>query len=97
MNPAVATMMTRVLAENGPQNTGPDFGKASPFGLIVIVLLLIAVFGLVWSMNRHLRRLPKSFDREAPGPGQTAGAGAPDADPDLSTDNPATGPKREPD
>jgi hypothetical protein len=52
-----------VLADNAPHNTGPDFGKASPFGLAVVVLLLIATFALVWSMNRHLRKLPKSFDQ----------------------------------
>ena len=51
-----------LLADEAPRNTGPDFGKASPFGLVVIVLLLIGVFVLVWSMNRHLRKLPKSFD-----------------------------------
>jgi hypothetical protein len=27
------------------------------------VLLLIGTFLLVWSMNRHLRKLPKSFDQ----------------------------------
>jgi hypothetical protein len=25
---------------------------------------LIGTFALVWSMNRHLRKLPKSFDSE---------------------------------
>jgi F0F1-type ATP synthase assembly protein I len=50
------------LADDAPRNTGPDFGKASPFGLVIIVLLLIGTFALVWSMNRHLRKLPKSFD-----------------------------------
>jgi hypothetical protein len=75
-----------VLAQNGPQQTGPDFGKASPFGLIVIVLLLIGVFLLVWSMNRHLKKLPKSFDEQDAGP-----------DPDMATDNPADpGATREP-
>ena len=54
-----------VLADDTPRNTGPDFGKASPFGLLVVVLLLIATFGLVWSMNRHLNKLPESFDRGA--------------------------------
>jgi F0F1-type ATP synthase assembly protein I len=52
-----------LLADDAPRNTGPDFGKASPFGLVIIVLLLIGTFALVWSMNRHLRKLPKSFDR----------------------------------
>ena len=52
-----------LLADDAPRNTGPDFGKASPFGLVIVVLLLIGTFLLVWSMNRHLRKLPKSFDR----------------------------------
>jgi F0F1-type ATP synthase assembly protein I len=51
-----------LLADDAPRDTGPDFGKASPFGLIIVVLLLIGTFALVWSMNRHLRKLPKSFD-----------------------------------
>ena len=55
-----------LLADDAPRNTGPDFGKASPFGLIVVVLLLIGTFLLVWSMNRHLRKLPKSFDGSEP-------------------------------
>ena len=42
--------------------TGPDFGKASPVGLLVVVLLLIGVFALMWSMNRHLKKIPQSFD-----------------------------------
>jgi hypothetical protein len=92
-----AVLLTGVLADNGPQNTGPDFGKASPFGLIVIVLLLIAVFGLVWSMNRHLRRVPKSF-----GPDEDEAVAEPTVDGpgtgvDTATDTPADGTKREPD
>ena len=42
--------------------TGPDFGKASPVGLLVVVLLLIGVFALMWSMNRHLKKIPQSFN-----------------------------------
>ena len=55
-----------LLADEAPGNTGPDFGKASPFGLVIVVLLLIGTFALVWSMNRHLRKLPKSFDQPEP-------------------------------
>lgn len=43
-------------------NTGPEFGEASPIGLLIVVLLLIGVFILVRSMNRHLKRVPQSFD-----------------------------------
>ncbi|MGE2737219.1 hypothetical protein [Mycolicibacterium vaccae] len=93
-------MVTAVLAQDGPRQTGPDFGKASPVGLILIVLLLISVFLLVWSMNRHLRKLPKSFDNaddtsptDGDAPGDTGAVGA---DPDLSTGSPADGVKRDP-
>lgn len=51
-----------VLAEDGPRNTGPEFGKASPSGLAVIVLLLLGTIALVWSMNRRLKNIPDSFD-----------------------------------
>ena len=50
-----------VLLAEGPANNGPDFGKASPVGLLVVVLLLIAVFALVWSMNRHLKKARDHF------------------------------------
>nr|WP_205538851.1 hypothetical protein [Mycobacterium kyogaense] len=85
-----------ILAQNPPQQSGPDFGKASPFGLIVIVVLLIAVFGLVWSMNRHLKKVPASFDTDADTDAEDTGA--PDADPDLAAGNPADpAARREPD
>jgi hypothetical protein len=58
----VALTIIGLLAQDPPRDTGPEFGKASPFGLLVIVLLLVGTFLLVWSMNRHLRKLPKSFD-----------------------------------
>jgi hypothetical protein len=61
MNDVVMIAMG-LLADDAPRDTGPDFGKASPFGLVIVVLLLICTFLLVWSMNRHLRKLPKSFD-----------------------------------
>jgi hypothetical protein len=59
-------VLITLLAE--PAYTGPDFGKASPVGLFVILLLLIGVFTLIWSMNRHLKRVPTSFDDDAEAP-----------------------------
>ena len=74
-------MIVGLLADEAPRNTGPDFGKASPFGLLIVVLLLIGAVLLVRSMNRHLKRLPKSFDRDSPQPDQGADDGAePDTD-----------------
>ena len=89
-------LVTGVLAQEGPRQTGPDFGKASPFGLIVVVLLLIGVFLLVWSMNRHLRKLPESFDTDTgEDPDGTGDGDTIATDPDQSTENPADGTKRE--
>jgi hypothetical protein len=61
-----------LLADEAPKDTGPDFGKASPFGLLIVVLLLIGTFLLVRSMNRHLKQLPKSFDGRNPAPDRVA-------------------------
>ncbi|GAS97400.1 hypothetical protein RMCC_4366 [Mycolicibacterium canariasense] len=68
-------LVAGLLAEDGPRDTGPDFGKASPLGLVIVVLLLIGTFALVWSMNRHLKRLPESFDPDHPEPDQAVDEG----------------------
>jgi hypothetical protein len=47
-----------------PGGQGEDFGKAAPVGLVVLLLFFLAVALLVRSMNKHLRRVPKSFDDE---------------------------------
>ena len=62
-------LIVGLLAEEGqPRDTGPDFGKASPVGLLVVVLLMVGTFFLVRSMNRHLRKLPESFAGEQDAP-----------------------------
>ena len=63
-----------VIAD-GPHNHGPDFGKASPVGLLVVVLLLIATLLLLRSMNRQLKKVPESFDPKHPEPDQAADEG----------------------
>jgi len=70
-----------LFADEAPHNSGPDFGKAGPFGLLVVVLLLIAVLFLVRSMNRHLKKLPESFDPQHPEPDQAADDGTIDQPP----------------
>jgi hypothetical protein len=45
-----------------PGGQGEDFGKAAPEALVVLLLFFIAVALLARSMNKHLRRVPKSFD-----------------------------------
>lgn len=39
-----------------------DIGKAGPFGLFLILILLVAVLLLGRSMRTHLRRIPPTFD-----------------------------------
>ncbi|GEE01822.1 hypothetical protein nbrc107696_22680 [Gordonia spumicola] len=57
---------TAVVLAADQEPRGPEFGKASPLGLLIIVLLLVATFLLIRSMNRQLRKLPESFDTEHP-------------------------------
>ncbi|NUS44125.1 MAG: hypothetical protein HOQ24_10610 [Mycobacteriaceae bacterium] len=67
--------LTVVLAQSPSNPTGPEFGKASPLGLVVVLLLLIGTAFLVRSMNNHLKRLPTSFEPEHPEPDQAADEG----------------------
>ena len=52
---------------NGPANLNPttgkgaEWGEAAPIGLLVIVLLCVAVYFLVKSMNRNIKKVPESF------------------------------------
>ena len=71
----MSTLLITVIAEGAPHNHGPDFGKASPLGLLVVVLLLIATLLLIRSMNRQLKKVPKSFDPQHPEPDQAADEG----------------------
>ncbi|ALG84032.1 hypothetical protein [Gordonia phthalatica] len=65
---SLSTEAVMFLAEEPAK--GPEFGKASPVGLLIILLLLVAVFLLIRSMNKQLKKLPESFDTENPGPDQ---------------------------
>jgi hypothetical protein len=79
---AVIRVAADLLADGAPHNSGPDFGKASPFGLLVVVLLLISLVFLVRSMNRHLKKLPESFDPQHPEPDQAVDDGTIQRHPD---------------
>jgi len=45
-----------------PGGQGEDFGKSSPLGFLVLIVFLVAVVFLARSMNKHLKRVPASFD-----------------------------------
>ena len=80
-------MVVALLAEEPPRDTGPDFGKAAPFGLLIVVLLVIATFFLIWSMNRHLKKLPESFDMDNPEQDQAVDDGTVGGQPDTAPDS----------
>ena len=86
MTDALATVVA-LLAEEPPRDTGPDFGKAAPFGLLIVVLLVIATFFLIWSMNRHLNKLPESFDMNNPEQDQAVDDGTVGGKPDTAPDS----------
>ena len=54
---------------------GPEFGKASPLGLLIVLVLLVATVFLIRSMSRHLKKLPADFDRDDPVADQAADEG----------------------
>ncbi|MFC9893746.1 hypothetical protein ACFVMC_08640 [Nocardia sp. NPDC127579] len=68
-------MLLAVLAQTPGTPTGPEFGKASPFGLVIVLILLAGTVLLVRSMNRHLKNLPETFEPEHPEPDQEADEG----------------------
>ncbi|MBM9468590.1 hypothetical protein [Nakamurella leprariae] len=67
--------VTSLLAQPGGPDwdspKGPEWGKAAPIGLLIILLLGIALYLLIRSMNKQLRKVPKEFGR--PGRGRAAG------------------------
>ncbi|WP_227996664.1 hypothetical protein [Nocardia australiensis] len=67
--------MLALLAQTPGTPTGPEFGKASPLGLVIILVLLVGTVLLVRSMNRHLKKLPPTFEPEHPEPDQAADEG----------------------
>ena len=64
---------------------GPEWGKAGPIGLLTVVLLCVAVYFLVKSLNRNLKKVPQSFDAQpkvavAAGAASSASAASPGVD-----------------
>jgi hypothetical protein len=60
-------VIVSLLAQGAP---GPEFGKSSPIGLVIIVALLLGTALLIWSMNKQIKRLPDTFEKEDPTPDQ---------------------------
>jgi hypothetical protein len=60
-------VIVSLLAQGAP---GPEFGKSSPIGLVIIVALLLGTALLIWSMNKQIKKLPDTFEKEDPTPDQ---------------------------
>ena len=80
-------MLVRAQDQTPPPDKGPEFGKASPVALVVILLLALVTVFLIRSMTKRIRRLPASFDEPAEkdggvdveaGPAEAKGAKGPD-------------------
>jgi len=54
-----------LLAAAPPTQQGPEFGGSSPIALVVVLVLALVLILLIRSMNKHLRKVPKSFDKPA--------------------------------
>ncbi|WP_235948558.1 hypothetical protein [Nocardia terrae] len=68
-------MIMTLLAQGTNSPTGPEFGKASPLGLVIVLVLLAGTIVLIINMNKHIKKLPASFDPEHPEPDQEADEG----------------------
>ncbi|WP_017976537.1 hypothetical protein [Actinopolyspora halophila] len=54
-----------VLAQDsGPGVEDDDFGKSTPLGLFLVLVLLIAVVFLARSLSKQLRKVPVRFDEQ---------------------------------
>lgn len=74
----MTTLAWEILAQgtstpSSPQ--GPEFGKASPLGLVLVVALLVGTILLIRSMNKQLKKLPDTFQPEHPEADQAADEG----------------------
>jgi hypothetical protein len=86
----VTLALARWLGQE-PKPPGPEFGGSSPIGLVVVLLLACALALLIRSMNKHLRKVPKSFngaDEQRPGKGEAPASSDEPKEPEPSNGEP---------
>jgi len=73
---------------------GPEFGGSSPIGLVVTLFMGIALVFLIRSMNKHLRKVPPTFDppEQERAPADPARPGDGPAPAASTAERPPTGP-----
>ncbi len=59
---ARAGLLLAAPDDNIPPGKGPEWGKAAPIGLLIILLLGVSLFFLIKNMNKQFRKVPESFD-----------------------------------
>lgn len=64
--PTVTEALVLAQTPGPPPGRGEEFGKASPVGLVVIILLGLATVLLIRNMSKRIKRLPESFDEPTP-------------------------------
>jgi len=69
---------------------GPEWGKAAPIALLIIVLLGIALVFLIRSMNKQMRKVPASFE-DTSHPDAGSGGATATAVADSATERPLRG------
>jgi hypothetical protein len=57
-----------------------DKGRGSPIGLFVILVLCVAVYFLWRSLNRHLKRIPPTFELPEDESGSSGTAPSPESE-----------------
>lgn len=98
----MATALVLLVADTPVDPTtgkGPEWGKAAPIALLIILLMGLALFVLIRSMNRQLKKVPSDFMRGTPAaptagtaPAPTDGApAAPTTPVDVTTSPPGDG------
>ncbi|WP_205843905.1 hypothetical protein [Nakamurella deserti] len=71
---------------------GPEWGKAAPVALLIILLMGVALFLLIRSMNSQLRKVPSAFmrgDTAGPADGPAAAGATSDAATRVADEEPA--------
>lgn len=69
LNGSVVTRIA-LLADDPPAEIdpttgkGPEWGKAAPIGLLIVLLMGIALYFLIKSMNKNLSKVPSSFETD---------------------------------
>lgn len=88
---AYLTMGFLAAPPTPPPGKGAEWGKAAPIGLLILVLLGVALYLLIKSMNRHMRKVSglTSFDTaavETPSDSATTGGASSPVGPALTDD-----------